>query len=641
MNRRGWVLPRRRSYWKGSAVKKVILVSLLGFLAAGQPTAQAELPATGQTFCRDKDLSIPMPMPPLTSCDVTECPGQDGDFQAGCPMVDRFVILPGPNGLVEDPEGPMDDDTVFDRCTGLEWQRGTADIGGDGSPDVPDGVADEHDRRSWSEALTYCEDLEYAGHDDWRLPNAIELQSIPDYGRAGAKQDQTLIDDAFTLGTYPGANPLNTEAVHWTSTSRPACFLPPSPQNTPRCYGGLTPDNLLAVVVGFNGPSAGGMGQEPLRPYDKDTQTFGEDDTLFLVRAVRRGTINAAAGGGADGDGAERGGGAGPMCAADTDNGNANGDGARDLSDAVYELAWLFQGGPIPVPFCTMPGPKAEGCARENGNTNGDGARDLSDVVYLLAWLFQGGPEPVAPCPDLAAPEICTGGVDEDLDGDVDCADADCVFLPGCDIATPLPTTGVTSCYNESGATITCAEAETLGLGGQDAAYQAGGCITDEDRFELKIGPDEFNDLVDDETIDDTVIDHCTGLEWTRWRLQDEPPGGAWCDLIEHCKVNLNAGFGFGGEAGAEKKGWRCPNVREAASLLQYGLPAPQESTDTLIDFLFGKSPGKLNQASSSTLYADESFVQVDYARGTFSAPESGGLTVSTRVMAVRDADPP
>ncbi len=34
--------------------------------------------------------------------------------------------------------------------------------------------------------------------------------------------------------------------------------------------------------------------------------------------------------------------------------------------------------------------------ATENGDTNGDGGRDLSDAIYLLSWLFQCGPEPVS-----------------------------------------------------------------------------------------------------------------------------------------------------------------------------------------------------------------------------------------------------
>ena len=34
--------------------------------------------------------------------------------------------------------------------------------------------------------------------------------------------------------------------------------------------------------------------------------------------------------------------------------------------------------------------------ATQNGDTNGDGARDITDAVYLLSWLFPGGAEPVA-----------------------------------------------------------------------------------------------------------------------------------------------------------------------------------------------------------------------------------------------------
>ena len=34
--------------------------------------------------------------------------------------------------------------------------------------------------------------------------------------------------------------------------------------------------------------------------------------------------------------------------------------------------------------------------AQENGDCNGDGALDISDAVYILGFLFQGGPPPVA-----------------------------------------------------------------------------------------------------------------------------------------------------------------------------------------------------------------------------------------------------
>jgi hypothetical protein len=31
----------------------------------------------------------------------------------------------------------------------------------------------------------------------------------------------------------------------------------------------------------------------------------------------------------------------------------------------------------------------------QNGDTNGDGSRDIGDAIYLLQWLFSGGAEPV------------------------------------------------------------------------------------------------------------------------------------------------------------------------------------------------------------------------------------------------------
>jgi hypothetical protein len=82
------------------------------------------------------------------------------------------------------------------------------------------------------------------------------------------------------------------------------------------------------------------------------------------------------------------------------ENGDANGDFDRDVSDAVHFLLWLFLGGPAPAAASC---PAAFDCGGEviqleNGDANGDRRRDVSDAVYLLRWLFLGGPAPDPLC---------------------------------------------------------------------------------------------------------------------------------------------------------------------------------------------------------------------------------------------------
>lgn len=68
--------------------------------------------------------------------------------------------------------------TVSDSITGLMWQQGDEQ--------------NDSGRRSWDEALDYCEGLNLAGYSDWRLPNVRELESIVDWSRFNPS-----IDPAF------------------------------------------------------------------------------------------------------------------------------------------------------------------------------------------------------------------------------------------------------------------------------------------------------------------------------------------------------------------------------------------------------------------------------------------------------------
>ncbi len=91
--------------------------------------------------------------------------------------------------------------TITDRATGLTWARSDSGAG-----------------MSWQEALAWVEKRNaeaYLGHDDWRLPNAKELQSLVDYSRAPAVTGSAAIDPLFEItrladGTYP---------YFWTSTT--------------------------------------------------------------------------------------------------------------------------------------------------------------------------------------------------------------------------------------------------------------------------------------------------------------------------------------------------------------------------------------------------------------------------------------
>ncbi|MGQ9589132.1 MAG: ELWxxDGT repeat protein [Planctomycetota bacterium] len=71
--------------------------------------------------------------------------------------------------------------------------------------------------------------------------------------------------------------------------------------------------------------------------------------------------------------------------------GDANGDGARHISDPVFVLYWLF-------------GENVASCL-DASDANDDGRVDVSDPVYHLRFLFAGGPPPPAPGPFDCGPD--------------------------------------------------------------------------------------------------------------------------------------------------------------------------------------------------------------------------------------------
>ena len=64
--------------------------------------------------------------------------------------------------------------------TALSWASDTVTIG---SLQWQDNAEAKTTKLSWYEAKSYCQELDLASHNDWRLPTIKELQSIADVGR--------------------------------------------------------------------------------------------------------------------------------------------------------------------------------------------------------------------------------------------------------------------------------------------------------------------------------------------------------------------------------------------------------------------------------------------------------------------------
>jgi len=99
----------------------------------------------------------------------------------------------GKNNFVDNRDG-----TVTDRSTGLTWMKNDS-----GKP------------MNWQQALKYADNLKLSGHNDWRLPNVKELQSIVDYTKAP--------DARNTSSKRAAINPIfkltKTESWFWSGTT--------------------------------------------------------------------------------------------------------------------------------------------------------------------------------------------------------------------------------------------------------------------------------------------------------------------------------------------------------------------------------------------------------------------------------------
>ena len=95
-----------------------------------------------------------------------------------------------------------EDGTISDLATGLMWQE-----------------EDSNDGMDWQSALAYGENLELAGHSDWRLPSAKELQSILDYSLSPDTSNSAAIDPVFEISSIVDPNGKTNYPFFWSSTT--------------------------------------------------------------------------------------------------------------------------------------------------------------------------------------------------------------------------------------------------------------------------------------------------------------------------------------------------------------------------------------------------------------------------------------
>ena len=136
-------------------LKNIILCTVVMVLAnAPAYAAPADQPKTGQTKCYDTAGVV-------ISCATTTGQGQDGALQRGVDWPGmRFAAASSGTGTV-----------AIDKLTGLMWA---------GDPTLST-LCSSGTTTTWQGALDYVACLNtnnYLSHNDWRLPNVNELESL-------------------------------------------------------------------------------------------------------------------------------------------------------------------------------------------------------------------------------------------------------------------------------------------------------------------------------------------------------------------------------------------------------------------------------------------------------------------------------
>jgi hypothetical protein len=189
----------------------------------------------------------------------------------------------GKNNFVDN-----NDKTITDKATGLMW---TKDDSGKGL--------------NWKEALAWAQQKnkeKYLGFNDWRLPNAKELESIVDYTRSPDTTKSAAIDQMFTCTKIKNEGGNDDYPFYWTNTTHLdnmggvyVCFgralgfmtlgQPPKPSTTTQ--NPPPPGDGKPVLMDVHGAGAQRSDPKEGNPADYPTGKGPQGDVIRIYNYIR------------------------------------------------------------------------------------------------------------------------------------------------------------------------------------------------------------------------------------------------------------------------------------------------------------------------------------------------------------------
>ena len=412
------------------------------------------------------------------------------------------------------------DGTVTDTTTGLMWQQMWQQT----SPNIAS---------TWSQALSYCENLTLGGHTDWRLPTIKELRSLVDYSQGSPAISlvyfpNTLSDACWSSTTNSGSS---------TDEARGVSFG--NGEDTNHDKSG----SYYVYVRAVRGGQSESLGNLVISPLSRDvTNDLGA--TAFSVSNTGTGTMY--------------------WSAAVTSN-----------------IGWLritsgssgTDSGDINCAFDANSGASSRTATiRVTASGSVDSTKDVTVKQAAPTATPKPSPTPTAtPKPSPTPTPSATPKASP---------------TPTPSAKTPVPDTGQTKCYDVAGNEITC-PSPGQALYGQDANYSinqmsytkldgSGNALPDSAMswamvkdnvtgliWEMKTNMDEKKDYSNPHDADNTYTWYDSNPATNGGKAGT--PGWDTEDFIRTLNDTSYGGY----------NDWRMPNIRELAYIVNYNIPSP------------------------------------------------------------------